>query len=165
MMYLGDFFEDEVVRFLWSTFSAQGDSLARSSDGTVKVYKDGGTTESTAGVTDTKNFDATTGLNLCTIDTSTDAFYAAGADYAVVLVGAIIDGKSVTAVLAHFSVAKRGTKGLDGAKVTKAAKALLNKRDQTIATGVTKLYDDDGTTVIQTETPSESGGVLTITPS
>jgi hypothetical protein len=40
-------------------------------------------------------------------------------------------------------------------------RAVAGKRDQTIATGVIRVYDTDGTTVLATLTPSEDAGVLT----
>jgi hypothetical protein len=105
--WLGDYKEDDTVYFLWSTNDADGASVTRATDGTVQVYKDNGTSQSTAGVTDTEDFDSLTGIHACTIDLSADAFYATGADYAVVLSGATIDGQTVNAVLAHFSIENR----------------------------------------------------------
>jgi hypothetical protein len=107
MQWLGDYKEDDTVYFLWSTNDADGASVTRATDGTVQVYKDNGTSQSTAGVTDTEDFDSLTGIHACTIDLSADAFYATGADYAVVLSGATIDGQTVNAVLAHFSIENR----------------------------------------------------------
>jgi len=43
--------------------------------------------------------------------------------------------------------------------------ALLNKREHTIDTGVDVIKDDDGSTTVRTLTPSESNGVVTVTPS
>ena len=107
MQYLGDYKEDETVYFLWSTNDADGASVTRTVNGTVSVYKDNGVTQSVAGVTDTEDFDSLTGIHACTIDLSADAFYATGADYAVVLSAATIDGQTVNAVLAHFSIENR----------------------------------------------------------
>lgn len=42
---------------------------------------------------------------------------------------------------------------------------LANKKTKVLATGVTTVYDDDGETPLLTLTPSETAGVLTITPS
>jgi len=42
---------------------------------------------------------------------------------------------------------------------------LANLRTKTIATGVAKVYDDDGITLLQTLTPTEEDGVITVTPS
>lgn len=107
MRYLGDFAEDATVRFLWSTNDAGGASITRATNGTVSVYKDNGVSQSTAGVTDTEDFDSLTGIHSCVIDTSADPFYATGADYVVVLSGATIDGQTVNAVLAQFSIENR----------------------------------------------------------
>lgn len=41
---------------------------------------------------------------------------------------------------------------------------LCNKRTVNVATGVETVYDDDGTTPILVLTPTETGGVVTITP-
>lgn len=102
-MYLGDFRKGDTVRGYWNATGADGASITRATNGTISVYKDGGTTQTTTGVTDTEDFDSVTGLNLFAIAT-TDSFYTPGSDYAVVLSGATIDGKSVNAVLAHFSL-------------------------------------------------------------
>jgi hypothetical protein len=107
MQWLGDYKEDDTVYFLWSTNDADGASVTRATDGEVRVYKDNGTSQTTTGVTDTEDFDSLTGVHACTIDLSADAFYATGADYAVVLQGAVIDGQTVNAVLAHFSIENR----------------------------------------------------------
>lgn len=107
MMYLGDYAEDETVYFLWSTNDSSGASITRATDGTVSVYKDNGTTQSTAGVTDTEDFDSLTGVHACTIDLSSNVFYAIGADYSVVLSASTIDGQTVNTPLAHFSIENR----------------------------------------------------------
>jgi len=109
MMYLGDFPEDETLHFLWSSNDSNGASITRATDGTVSVYKDNGVTQSVAGVTDTEDFDSLTGIHACTIDLSADAFYAIGANYTVVLSASTIDGQTVNAVLAHFSIENRTT--------------------------------------------------------
>ena len=107
-MYLGDFAEDATVDFMWSTNGTDGGSITRSTNGTVSVYKANGTTQTTTGVTDTEDFDSLTGIHHCRIDTSADAFYAAGSEYMVVLSAATIDTKTVNAVLAHFSIERTG---------------------------------------------------------
>ena len=107
MMYLGNYAEDAVVDFKWSTNAADGASVTRATNGTISVYKANDTGQSTAGITDTEDFDALTGIHHCRIDTSADAFYTTGNDYAVVLSAATIDGKTVNAVLAHFSIQNR----------------------------------------------------------
>lgn len=46
-----------------------------------------------------------------------------------------------------------------------ARAAIANKSTHAVATGVDVIYDDDGVTVLKTITPSETGGVVTLTPS
>lgn len=109
MMYLGDFPTSAMIDFNWSSNAADGASITRATNGTVSVYKANGTTQSTAGVTDTEDFDALTGIHHVRIDTSADGtFYAAGSEFSVVLSGATIDGEAVNAVLAHFSIERSG---------------------------------------------------------
>jgi len=107
-MYLGDHLPGQPVKFPWSTNAKTGGSIARSVAGSLRVYKGGSTTEFTTGIVDTPNFDSVTGLQYGTLDT-TDAFYVAHEDYSIALIGAIIDGETVNAILACFSILNRGT--------------------------------------------------------
>jgi len=105
--YLGDYTEDATLDFMWDSNDADGASITRATDGTVSVYSANSTTQSVAGVTDTEDFDSLTGIHHCRIDLSADAFYAVANDYMVVLSAATIDGQTVNAVLAHFSIENR----------------------------------------------------------
>lgn len=107
-MYLGDFAEDATLDFKWSSNGADGASITRGTNGTISVYIGNGTTEVTAGVTDTEDFDGLTGVHHCRIDLSADAAYVAGAECQVVLSGAVIDGQTVNTVLASFSIERAG---------------------------------------------------------
>lgn len=107
MKHLGDFAPGQTVRFLWSTNAAAGGSITRATNGTISVYKDGSVTQTTTGVTDTEDFDSLTGIHSCEIAT-TDAFYAAGSHFDVVLSGATIDGETVNSVLASFTIGRTG---------------------------------------------------------
>lgn len=108
MTYLGDFDTGDIVRGMWNSNDSNGASITRSTNGTISVYKDGGTTQSTTGVTDTEDFDGLTGVHLAAIDTSSDGtFYSAGSDFHVVLSGATIDTRTVNAVLFSFSLRNR----------------------------------------------------------
>jgi len=161
MMYLGDYKEDSVIYFCWSTYSKTGASITRATNGTIKVYKNDDTSESTAGITDTEDFDGVTGVHNCKIDLS-DAFYVQGQDYSVVLVGAVIDGETVNAVLAMFSIENRFA---GSSLFQKAAKVLINKAVQNKSTGEIDYYDDDDETVILTHTPTDEESSITRTPS
>ena len=159
-MYLGDYKSGSTVYLCWSSCSKLGASITRATNGTISVYKDNNTTQSTAGITDTEDFDGLTGVHNCKIVLS-DAFYAAGHDYTVVLAGAVIDGETVNAVLAQFSIENR----FDMSLLEKAAKMLVNKAVQNKETGAIEYFDDDGETVILTHTPIDSDTEITRTPS
>lgn len=106
--YLGDFDTGVTLRHIWSSYSAAGASITRATNGTISVYKNNGTTQSTSGITDTEDFDALTGIHALNIDFSSDgSFYSAGSNFSIVLSGATIDGQSVNAVLGHFSIRNR----------------------------------------------------------
>ncbi len=107
MINIGDITEDSEINFKWHTTDGSGGSITRDTNGTLSVYKDDDLVQSTAGITDTEDFDSLTGVHHCKIDTSADAFYAVGHDYDVVLNGAVIDGQTVNAVIAHFSIESR----------------------------------------------------------
>ena len=113
--YFGDFEEGSTVNFKWNTVDQDGASIARGSPvGDIRIYKDDSATQRTsdAGITDTGDFDGITGVHHVEIDLSdnTDAgFYAAGHDYSVVFVGEDVDGQTVNAVVAHFSIENRFT--------------------------------------------------------
>ena len=161
-MYLGDYKVDSILYFCWDTNDKNGASITRTTDGTIKVYKDDGTVESTAGITDSEDFDSLVGVHNCRIDLSADTFYAKGHDYSVVLAGATIDGKTVNAVLARFSIENR----FAGSSLFQtSARMLVNKAIQNKVTGAISYYDDDGETVILTHTPSDAESTITRTPS
>jgi len=159
--YLGDYKEDATLYFCWDTNDKSGASITRGTNGTIQVYKDDGTSESTAGITDTEDFDSLTGIHNCKIDLSADAFYATGHDYSVVLTGATIDGETVNAVLATFSIENRFAGSL---LLEKAAKLLVNKAIQNKVTGAINYYDDDGETVILTHTPTDGESTIARMP-
>lgn len=106
--YLGDFRVGKTIRKMWNSTAIAGESITRSGNGTLQVYKDGNTTQSTAGVTDTEDFDSLTGVHLVTIDTSANGtFYSAASDFELVLANATIDGKTINATLFSFSLENR----------------------------------------------------------
>jgi hypothetical protein len=161
-MCLGDYRQDSTIFFCWSTYDKNGSSITRTTNGTIKVYRDDGTSECTAGITDTEDFDGLTGIHNCKIDLSADAFYSPGHDYSVVLEGAMIDGEIVNAQIASFSIENRS---VDISLFEKAAKMLVNKAVQDKATGAIEYFDDDGQTVVLTHTPTDDESTITRTPS
>jgi hypothetical protein len=133
-MYLGDFAVNSAVYFCWGTNDKNGASVAPTTAGTIAIYKDNNTTGSTAGITDTRSFNSITGIHNCKVDLSADAFYAAGHDYSVVLVGAVIDGATVNAVLATFSIQNRYMRGTDSAALASVCtETRLSKLDAAVS--------------------------------
>jgi hypothetical protein len=107
MAYLGDIKEDQTIRGAFNTREADGTPITLAGTPSLEIYKDAGTTESTAGITLTVDFDGVTGLHLFTIVT-TDAFYAAGSDYQIVIAAGTVDGTSVVGtVVGSFSICNR----------------------------------------------------------
>lgn len=104
--YIGDFHDGRIVRYMFNTTGSNGASIAPTTLGTVKCYKDNTAgSVNTSGIT-TAQFNSLTGVYSVSIDT-TNAFYVEGADYTVILEGSTIDGQSVTTPLFQFSIANR----------------------------------------------------------
>jgi hypothetical protein len=109
--YQGDFKQNDEVCFIWGT-NHRDEVLTL---GDIIVYKDGSETQlgpgAGSGITDTREFDnidlGEDTQHLVKIDLSANAWYAAKANYTVMLKGASIDGETVDAVLASFSIENR----------------------------------------------------------
>lgn len=159
-MYLGDYAEDGTLHFIWSSNDAVGASITRATDGTVSVYKDNGVTQSVAGITDTEDFDSLTGIHACTIDLSADAFYATGSNYSVVLSASTIDGQTVNAVLANFSIENRFDQiGAGGASLTDLGGMSTAMKAEVNAEADTALSDYDSPT--RAEATSDKDAIIT----
>jgi hypothetical protein len=104
----GDFTPGKTVRLRFNTHKADGTPITLAGTPAVSVYK-GSTTESTAGVTLTVDYDSRTGLHDVVIDTSADGtFYAAGNDFDVVITAGTVDSISVVGtVVGGFSLSNR----------------------------------------------------------
>ena len=108
MKYLGDIAEDQITYFRFSTHKADGTPITLAGTPAISVYKNDDDTQSTAGVTLSVDDDSVTGMHTVKLDTSADAFYAAGADYSVVITTGTVDSVSVVGtVLATFSIENR----------------------------------------------------------
>lgn len=108
MTYLGDFAEDATVRRFFNTVDATGAPVTIGGTAAAQVYKDGGTTQITAGITITEDFDGVTGLHLLAVDMSADAGYTTGSDYAAVISVGTADSVSIVGgVLVQWSCENR----------------------------------------------------------
>ncbi len=118
MIYLGDYAFGSTIYLKWSSSDQGGASITRGDGGSsgspdnggeIRIYKNDSLAQygSPGGIDDITDFDDLTGVHHVTIDTSVDEFYEAGAEYQIVLAGALIDDQLVNAVLAHFSIENR----------------------------------------------------------
>ena len=105
--YVGDFQGGSVVRIKFNTLSQALVPTTPSVAMAFAVYKNS-TTEITAGVTVTTDYDGKAGLHMVVIDTSADPAYTTGEDYDVVFTAGTVDGKDLTrVVLRTFSIENR----------------------------------------------------------
>lgn len=108
MMNIGNITEDTVIDFKFNTHKEDGTPLTLAGSPALGVYKSNGTTESTAGITLTVDFDGRTGMHHVRVDTSSDAFYAINNNYQVVITNGTVDGKTVEGyVVGEFSIENR----------------------------------------------------------
>lgn len=106
-IYHGDIKEDEPLAWDFNTNSAASAPITLAGSASLAVYKDGGTTQSTAGLTLTVDLDSVTGLHHVAVVT-TNAFYVTGSDYSVVLAAGTVDSISVVGVVVgSFSIENR----------------------------------------------------------
>ena len=110
--YYGDFPEDDTVNLPVNTFDSNdpaGSVTATDwANSDIFVHKDG---SATAITTDgaTVDIDAPgVGAHMVTIDTSVDAAYATGSEYAVRVDGVTVDGGTINAWIGAFSIERAG---------------------------------------------------------
>lgn len=150
--YIGDITEDEILYHKFSSKNLSQVPTTLAGTPVVKVYKDDATgTESTAGITLTVDFDSVTGMNNLKIDTSSDAFYATGADYHAVITTGTVDSISVVGtVVCTFSIENRYMRGTDSAATASALTThdgKLDTVDTNVDTLVTRVPNTLNTTV------------------
>ena len=95
--YLGDYAAGDTIDFKFTTFRpSTGAAYTLGGTPAISVYKDNSTTQSTAGITLTADFDSVTGLNHVRITTSSDGtFYADGSQFDAVITTGTVDSVSV----------------------------------------------------------------------
>lgn len=108
-MYHGDFALGSTldIKFTTRQFST-GAPFALAGTPAVAAYPDNSTTEITAGITLSNNFDSRTGLHNVRVVASSGNGYAAGSTYTLVLTSGTVDGVSVVGeVVGVFSIEAR----------------------------------------------------------
>ena len=105
MSWLGDFHAGVTIETDFTTVDSTGLPTALAG-GTISVYKDQSTTESTSGVTLTASFDARTGMNHVTITCSSDTtFYVRGSRYRITMTAGTVSSVSMIGyVVGEFSI-------------------------------------------------------------
>lgn len=109
-MFYGELDVGQTLTFKFTTRSfSTGAPATLSGTPALSVYKAGSTTESTAGVTLTADYDSRTGMNNVVIDTSADGtFYSTATDFDIVITTGTVGGVSVVGeVVGHFSIRNR----------------------------------------------------------
>lgn len=128
-MNLGDIRLGETIDFKFTTISSTGAPTTLAGSPAVAVYVGNGTTEITAGVTLTVDFDSRTGLHNVRIVASSGNGFATATNCVVVLTAGTVDGVSVVGyVLAHFSIEARSAYSMlsDGTNGLAAMRALVD---------------------------------------
>jgi len=116
MIYLGNFAEDATVHVMFNTFTSDDPSASVTItdfvNTDVHIHKDAGLTQrnNAAGITVSVDFDGITGSHMIVIDTSDDTvggFWVTGSDYFVRIEGTTVDGATINAMVAQFSIENR----------------------------------------------------------
>lgn len=144
MTYLWDFAENATVYKWFNTVGTDGSPITIGGTATAQVYKNGGTTQITTGVTITEDFDGVTGLHLLTVDMLADAAYTTAADYVAVLSVGTADGVSIVGgCIVQWSCENRRVNAIkDGAIDVDTFAADTLSSDADIATAVAAELGD-----------------------
>lgn len=107
MTYLGDFTLSGSVDYYFTTITTAGVASALSG-GSVVVYRNNDSVETTSGITLTASFDSRTGLNHVGIDLSQGTVYTAGANFSAVLAVGTVNSVSLAGYrLCSWSIQNR----------------------------------------------------------
>jgi hypothetical protein len=104
----GDYTPGKTVVVRFNTHKADGTPITLAGTPAISAYKNS-TTQSTAGITLTVDYDSLTGLHHVAVDTSADGtFYAAANDFDLVITAGTVDSVSVVGtVVGSFSLSNR----------------------------------------------------------
>lgn len=104
MTHLGSYYPGQTVDFEFNTVDSTRALVAMAGSPALAVWKDGGTTEFTTGLTLTEAFDTTAGFHRVVIDTS-NAVYTNGSFFTVGFTAGTVDSVSVVKrVLRSFRI-------------------------------------------------------------
>jgi len=159
--YIGDFAAGSVVRIKFNTLTQSLLPATPSVNPAFAIYKNS-TTEITAGITVTVDYDGKAGMHQVAIDTSADPAYTIGEEYDVVFTAGTVDGKDLTrVVLRTFSIENRNRKAnvvqIAGQTANAAAAVTFPASvadESTVGARATQISVDGKPTLVQIEASS-----------
>lgn len=108
MTNLGDFAADQTFDLKFCTVTTTGAPTTLSGTPVISAYIDNNTTQITAGITLSVDFDAVTGLNNVRVVATTANGYTAGSNFQLVITTGTVGGTSVVGyVIGQFSITAR----------------------------------------------------------
>ncbi len=108
MAFLGDFTLGSTFDFKFTTVTTTGAPTTLAGTPVISAYLDNDTTQLTAGITLSVDFDSVTGLNNVRVVATAANGYAAATNYQLVITTGTVGGTSVVGyVVAEFSIANR----------------------------------------------------------
>src|SRR5262245_59378488 len=107
-MDIGDIRLGKTFDVKFTTINSSGAPITLAGSPAVAAYPDNSTTEVTAGITLTVDFDSRTGFHNVRVVASGGNGYATATNYSLVLTAGTVDGTSVVGyVIGHFSIENR----------------------------------------------------------
>lgn len=108
MTWLGDFAADQTFDHKWATVTTTGAPTQLAGSPVISVYIDNSTTQITAGITLSVDFDGVTGMNNVRIVATTANGYTSGSNFQIVITTGTVGGTSVVGyVVGSFSINAR----------------------------------------------------------
>ena len=151
------------VKFTTRRFSS-GVPFTLAGTPSIAAYSDNSTTQITAGLTLTVDFDAVTGLNNVRVVATSGNGYAAGSTYSLVLTAGTVDGISVVGeVIGSFTLERSAVYGRVGAPVgvsisaDVAAVGLLSENLNTQLTAIVGYIDTEIAAIVSALGDGTSG--------
>lgn len=182
MAYLGDFILGDTLDFKFSTVGTTGAPTTLAGTPAISAYVGNSTTQITAGITLTVDFDGVTGLHNVRVVASAGNGFAAQTNVDLVITTGTVGGTSVVGyVVGSFSIENRSTQALPTA--VQNADALLDRNVSggsstgrtvkqvfhfirnkwVVAAGTLTVYDTDDTTTSWTAAVTGTAGADPVT--
>lgn len=167
MSYQGDIRLGDTIDFTFTTVGSAGAPTTLSGTPVVSAYPGNSTTEITAGITLTADFDSRTGLNHVRVVASSGNGYATATDYSLVITTGTVGGSSVVGYeVGSFSIENRvvnAAKIADGAITASkfAANAIAAAALAADALAAIKTQVDAGFTTQMADSVAAVGSIPT----